>query len=101
MTPKTLRVRARGEALVHRLEAMSSSPRQFIGREWCVFEGRDALRPVDGDVEIPYRAEYASAVKSGALWAADKATADACGVPFDPRFGGEQTAVHAADENRP
>lgn len=28
-------------------------------------------------------------IKSGGLWPADKETAQYCGVPFDPSFGGE------------
>jgi hypothetical protein len=37
----------------------------------------------------PYRAEYIKHLKDGDLWAADQATADAAGVPFEFDFGGE------------
>jgi hypothetical protein len=30
---------------------------------------------------------FRSRIIEGGLWPADKATADACGVPFDPKFG--------------
>lgn len=96
MVPTTLRVRARGTALVHRLEAMNSSPRQFVGRVWVEIDGKWGLKAVDEDCEIPFRAEYVSAVKSGELWAADQETASACGVPFDSTFGGQ---FAAAEEN--
>ena len=87
MQKQTLRVRARGAALVQKLEAMASSPRQFIGREWVFVDGQHGLKATGEDVEIADRAEYRQAIREGSLWAADRETADACGVAFDPNFG--------------
>lgn len=39
--------------------------------------------------DVPNVAEYRNAVVEGSLWPADEATAKACGVPFDPFFGGQ------------
>lgn len=98
MSPNTLRVRARGQALVHRLEAMNTSPRDFIGRDWCVVDGKHGLAPRNEDTEIPNRSEYRTAVKEGSLWAADAETAKECGVKFDPRFGGEYAAIAVSED---
>jgi hypothetical protein len=87
--PSTLRVRARGTALVCRLESMNASPRHFIGREWIETDGVHALHPSDEDSVVANRAEYRQAVKDGSLWAADEDTARACGVAFDPALGDE------------
>lgn len=87
MQPSHLRVRARGQGLVQKIEALNASPREFVGREWCEVDGKSALRSVEGDVEVDNRAEYRACVKEGSLWAADEATAAACGVKFDPLFG--------------
>ncbi len=90
MAPKTLRVRARGVALVHRIEGMNSQVRQFVGRQFVTLpEGGEGWAPVKDDTELPNRAEYRQAVKECALWAADEETAEACGVNFDPDFGEE------------
>lgn len=100
MQPKTLRVRARGAALVENFETMGVSPRRFVGREWTWVDGFAALKPTADAVEVPFRAEYMLAVKQGDLWAADAVTAAACGVPFDPNFGAspEATPSNGADQ---
>jgi hypothetical protein len=87
MSLTTLRVRARGTALVHSLEAMNANPRVFIARKWTTVDGRAALEPTAEAAEIPNRAEYRTAVKEGSLWPADEATAKECGVTFDSFFG--------------
>lgn len=40
-------------------------------------------------VAVPNTNYYRKQVKAGSLWPADEATALACGVAFDPAFGGE------------
>lgn len=87
MAVTTLRVRARGAALVHNLEAVNASPRRFIGREWVIEDGRHGTRPHGETVEVPNRAEYRACVREGSLWAADAETAAECGVAFDALFG--------------
>lgn len=87
MGTKTLLVRARGAACVPDYDRLAANPRHFIGRQWGTVDGRPALIPTDAAEEVPARHEYVRAVQEGSLWAADKATADACGVPFDALFG--------------
>ncbi len=93
MAAKMLRVRSRGDALVQDYAAMDAGVRRFIGwrRDASL---RDEAAAIDGgfvstgaDVELPFRAEYVTALKDGSLWPADKATAELAGVPFDPNFG--------------
>jgi len=93
MPLKTLRVRARGTALVMDYEAMEAGIRRYIGRV------RDdssidpaagvgiGFRPLEVAVEVPATAEYARHVRHGDLYAADEATAAYCDVPFDASFG--------------
>jgi len=85
----------------------------FVGRTGVVVEGAAGMsstswEPTGEVVELPLVAEthpqfseflshYRDEVKSGALWPADKATADACGVAFDATRGGE--AKRAAKES--
>lgn len=108
MIGKKLRVLARGTAMVFDLERHEAGVRRFIGRKHdrtlgAVFVERDhtgvdnqhrqggwpaSHHPREPD-EVPYRAEYLFAIRDGDLWPADKATADICGVPFDPTFGGD------------
>lgn len=90
MSSNTLRVRARGMALVENVDAIGASQRRFIGRKWQQVDGRWACVPVDGDVEVRDCAEYRMAILDGSLWAADQATADAVGVVFDETFGVSQ-----------
>ncbi len=114
---KTLRVRARGTASVPdfaRLERGQS--RGFIGRKMVPdpATGLATWQPTDEVVELPneppYAAEYLKALRDGDLWAADEATARACGqkvndegktvpaVVFDPTYGG---AVKSALQKLP
>lgn len=88
MKPKTLRLRARGTAMVTDYEAMDAGVKRFIG--WKLnpslgeaggFESNDSI------TEKPARAEYLMALASGDLWPADKDTAEAASVDFDPTFG--------------
>lgn len=96
MDSKTLRVRARGEALVHCLEAMNASQRRYIGRKW-VEVSPNTWSPVatEETVEVPNIAEYRACVADGTLWAADAETAAVCGVSFDPNFGAKPTTKPA------
>jgi len=83
MTPKTLRVRARGDALVQDHERLERGTNAFLGREFREHPeqpGQMAFVPTDKVVEVPYRAEYVLALRNGELDAADRATADAAGV---------------------
>ena len=89
MDSKTLRVRARGAALVQRLDAIGSQVRQYVGRAYVTLPEGGGFAPIAEDVELPNVAEYRQAVKEGSLWAADEATAKACGVLFDEDFGEE------------
>jgi hypothetical protein len=45
--------------------------------------------------EIAYHRDIRKAVIDGDLWAADEATAKACGVPWDPKCGGDTEAAAA------
>lgn len=84
MTPKKLRFRARGNALVQNFERLEAGIKSFIGRKYTEVEpGVWGFKPTDQDEEVPYKAEYVKACKDGDLEPADKATADACGVSFD------------------
>ena len=46
-------------------------------------------------------AEYVKACKDGDLYAADEATAKACGVSFDPTFGALAKAKGSASNDKP
>jgi hypothetical protein len=99
-----LRVLARGLAMVPDLERLEAGVRRFVGRKIDPTLGY-ASRDENGNVvmsggwppshqpgspdEVPVRAEYVAHVKDNDLWPADEATAAACGVKFEPRFGGE------------
>lgn len=85
----TLRVRAVKGTLVPVIGARITV--QYVGRAWNGEPAPAGVRGIDllehqhppcGDVEIPNIAEYVAAVRAGDLEAADKATADACGVKF-------------------
>ena len=84
MSVSTLRVLAVGTALVQSLEHMKANPRRFVGRQWVNVDGKAALDALTEPTEVPFRAEYVQAVREGALAPADRETADACGVPFEP-----------------
>lgn len=91
MQKKTLRVKSSPQAMVTDFEALAAKVRRYVGRSYD-----PTLGPIDPETnknvggwplkdgidEIPYRPEYVQAVKEGDLIAADKATADMCGVPF-------------------
>jgi hypothetical protein len=87
-----LRFHARGTALVTDPHAQERGTRRFIGRRWQeAFPGRYVWAPTEKPQEVDYHHDLAKAARDGDLWPADKATADALGVPFDPSFGGERT----------
>lgn len=112
--PKTLRVLPRGSAMVPNYEAQENtygSVRSFIGRPHDPTAGDEYTDPDTKQkkrqgafvatpgavVEVPNRAEYRLHVGRHAdLWAADEATAAACGVAFDPTFGGEHPSLATA-----
>lgn len=90
-----LRFYARGSALVadvHAQEHPTHPIRRFVGRRLQeVTPGRFGWCPTEAPQEIDYHHDLARACKDGDLWPADEETAKACGVPFDPTFGGEET----------
>jgi hypothetical protein len=100
--PKTLRFRARGEALVTHFERLDANIKSFVGRKFVRLGGpipgpddRFAFKPTGEVEEVLDRAEYRKACSDGDLWAADQETADACGVRFDPSFGAPPPAAPA------
>jgi hypothetical protein len=111
--PKTLRVLVRGAAMVPDYEALENpygSTRKFIGRAHDKTLGEEFVDPetkqkgrqggfvalIGEVVEVPNRVEYRLHVQRHQdLWAADEATAQACGVAFDPSFGGEHPPAAA------
>ena len=81
--PKTLRVRAHGDALVHNYERAAVGTLSFVGREYKEVEGGGyAFVPTTTDTEVPCRVEYVRALQSGDLEPADEATAKAAGLPW-------------------
>lgn len=95
----TLLVRARGLAMCPDFEAQEARIRRFIGRKHDPKAGKAGGWPSTGKAqEVPNSAEYVMAVQRGELWAADKATADLCGVVFDPTFGGEPVETAPAEK---
>lgn len=85
MQPKTLRLLAKGEALLPIFEKMGSGIRQFVGREYKEVEpGQWGFVPTSKSTEVPFRAEYVEAVRVGDADAADEETARACGVKWTP-----------------
>ena len=90
-----LRFYARGTALVadvHAQEHPTHPVRRFVGRRWQeVMTGRWAWVPTESAQDCEYHHDFVRACKDGDLWAADEETAAACGVAFDPEFGGEET----------
>lgn len=91
MQKQILKVKSSPQSMVTDFEALAARVRRYVGRTYD-----PTLGPVDPETnkhvggwplknepdEIPYRPEYVQAVKEGDLIAADKATADFCGVPF-------------------
>lgn len=87
-----LKFYARGTAQVTDPHAQERGTRRCIGRRWQeVTTGRWAWVPTEKPQETDYHADLVRACKDGDLWPADEATAKACGVGFDPDFGGERT----------
>jgi hypothetical protein len=83
---------ARRTALVADPHAQERGVRRFIGRRWQeVTTGRWSWVPSGKPQETDYHHDLVKACKDGDLWAATPETATACGVPFDPDFGGEFT----------
>jgi hypothetical protein len=92
--PERLRFYCRGTALVEDVHAANRTKplRRFIGRRWQeALPGRWVWAPTEQPQEVDYHADLVKACKDGDLWPADEATAKACGVGFDPDFGGERT----------
>ncbi len=85
MTERKLRVLAAGDTLVANLEAEEAGARRFIGRRFDGEgpNGEARWTPTDEPVELPYRAEYVSALKAGDLDAADDETARLAGLEVD------------------
>ena len=86
---------ARGTALVadvHAQEHPTHPVRRFVGRRWQeVTVGRWGWVPTEEPQECEHHHDLVKAAKDGDLWPADQETAKACGVGFDPDFGGEAT----------
>ena len=104
MAGKTIRVLARGSAMVPDYGAASAivhgQSHRFIGREWdeSLADGEHVAggwRPlkeptvIRQDANRAAFAEFIHALRSGDLWPADVDTARIAGCEFDPNFGGE------------
>jgi hypothetical protein len=102
MPKDTLRVLAKGSAQVPNYEAQEGGRNArithaclAIGPEFHDDDSHTTLRHaafvkhVGKVVTVPDRAEYRRHLRDGDLYPADGETAAACGVPFDPDFGGE------------
>lgn len=93
MTPKKLRFRARGTALVQNHARLDAGIKSFVGRKYTKVESEPGAEeqwgfaPTGADEEVAYASEYVRACKDGELYAADEETAKACGVKFDSNFG--------------
>lgn len=105
---KTLSFLARGSAMVFDLDAHENGVRRFVGRKHDKAIGFPS-KDKDGNVTmsggwpalheaqaVSARGEYLLACRNGDLWPADEATAQYCGVKFDPRYGGEHEALKEA-----
>ena len=112
-----LRVLPRGLATVQDYAALMD-PRaginRFHGWRFDGTLGPEFVDPVDGQTKRhggrvklvdevvtiapgdPHRAEYIKHLKAGDLWAADAATAQEAGVPFEPHFLGEHPLTSKA-----
>lgn len=80
---------ARGTACVVDIDAQEAGRKQFVGRKFQKVDEGHAFVPKSEPAEVRLHPEYVRDCREGALWPADQATADACGVRFDPSFGGE------------
>lgn len=93
--PATLLVLARGTAMVPDFAAIErpNPLRRFLGRTYRqVAPGQWGFEPKAEAEAVEASADVIKALRDGDLWPADKATADAAGVEFDPKFGGEYAA---------
>lgn len=76
--------------------ALDAGIRRFVGRKLVALDGeRHGFAPVSVDEpsEVEITHEIRRDCAEGMLWPADAATAAACGVKFDPAFGGEYVAA--------
>jgi hypothetical protein len=90
MTPKILRVRARGPnefesgpPMVQNYEKLEAGINSFVGLKFGEIEGQPGqfgFAVIDDIVELPYRGEYVKALKDGSLLPADEETATAAGL---------------------
>ena len=109
------KVLPKGGAMVADYEAMAGGSRRFHGWTFDNTVGDSAKDPNTGRtikagafarqsnvLTVPRSAEYSKHLRgdprrgghlSADLWPADKETADAVNVPFDPTFGGEHPRV--------
>jgi hypothetical protein len=112
VTPE-LRVLSRGVAMVQDYGALLGGMKRFHGWRHDASLGEAFKDPESGqqknaggfvkhpDVVVtipadsPHMTEYRRHVREGDLWAADPETAAACGVAFEPDFGGEHPANSA------
>ncbi len=83
MSDKKMRVKARGTAMVCDYNALEAGGRRFIGRAYDPNMGTSGGWPTTGVQEVPYRIEYADAIRNGDLEAADAETAAIAGVVFN------------------
>src|SRR5262245_59651533 len=94
-----LRFYARGTSYVSDFDALEcpNPLRRFVGRKLTELDGgRTTFAPKSAPEETNARPELIKAAWDGELWPADVETARACGVPFDPTFGGEFTPAKAS-----
>lgn len=80
MAQMTLRVRAKGTALVTNYEALDAGTKRYVGWKHEQQPSGEWAFVTSGEETVPYRAEYVMAVKDGDLEVADEATAKICGV---------------------
>lgn len=78
---------------------MTPQRRRFIGRQHReVAPGQWGWVPISKPEELAYHHDIAKAIRDRDLWAADAATAKACGVKFDPTFGGEYAGDDSSNQ---
>ena len=95
---------ARGDAMCPDFAAQERV-RQYVGRKLVVLDAdskapRSSFEPAITENDIV--TELIRECREGAVWPADEATAKACGVVFDPKFGGEyDTSASASQPKKP
>ena len=96
---------------VQHYEKLAIRTKKFVGLKWNPLAGPELPHPDPGvggswkpgafeplpepetiEVHPAHKALYVEAVQRKELWPGDAATALACGVDFDPKFGGEYDA---------